>query len=162
MTSKPNGILHWSIEEISKALKIDIKDVKEYFTDGRRVSFLVERRIAKEFLNGTLPKSEGSAFDIIDSRGKKWEVRSISDKVYFSPSNQVGSGRHFDENGFLKKLNEVDGFILADIKSFPDIPFWIIPVDLVKSWWEEGKLGKNAMVSRNKILNLIKNYKKPK
>ncbi len=35
----------------------------------------------------------------------------------------VGSGRSFDEDGFLDKLSEIDGYIIADIESFPKIPF---------------------------------------
>ena len=154
--TKSNGILSWDIKEIAKALKISEKDVKNYFTDGRRVSFILERRIANEVLKGKLASNEGKGYDVLDSKGKKWEVRSISkDGVYFCPSYMVGSGRKFNEEGFLRKLDEIDGYILADIENFPDIPFWIISSSEVKQWWENNKLGKNTKISRNKILNLI-------
>ena len=38
------GVFKWNITEISKALKIKEADVRLYFTDGRRVSFILERR----------------------------------------------------------------------------------------------------------------------
>lgn len=156
MYKKPNGILTWSVEEIAKALRITPSDVREYFTDGRRVSFILERRIAKEVLNGNIASNEGKEFDIVDHRGRKWEVRSISRSgVYFCPSYMVGSGRHFEEKGFLQKLEEIDGYILADIESFPDIPFWIIPSDLVKGWWNSNKIGTTTKISRDKALALI-------
>lgn len=92
MSRKPNGKLTWDINEIAGALKINAEDVREYFTDGRRVSFILERRIAREVLKGTISPSEGAGFDIIDSSGGKWEVRSISrGGIYFCPSYMVGS-----------------------------------------------------------------------
>jgi hypothetical protein len=161
MNKEPNGLLIWDIEEIARALKISIEDVREYFTDGRRVSFILERRIAREILKGSLSPSEGAGFDVIDSSGGKWEVRSISkDGIYFCPSYMVGSGRHFEENGFLSKLNDIRGYIIADIESFPNIPFWIIPSEQVRKWWGEQKLGTTTKISRNKALKLISGSKK--
>jgi len=156
MSNDPNGILSWNIEEIAKALKIRPEDVREYFTDGRRVSFIVERRIAREILKGKLAPTEGAGYDVIDSQGGKWEVRSITrGGIYFCPSYMVGSGRHFEEEGFLRKLEEIKGFIIADIESFPDIPFWIIPVEQVKEWWFSGKLGTTTKISRKRALELL-------
>jgi hypothetical protein len=40
--------LEWSINNLINALDLNEEDVKKYFTDGRRVSFLTERKIAKE------------------------------------------------------------------------------------------------------------------
>jgi len=137
MSADPNGILSWDVHEIAKVLKIRPEDVREYFTDGRRVSFIVERRLARE-----VPLLWVLIYLLIDSHGNKWEVRSITRSgIYFCPSYMVGSGRHFEEEGFLRKLNEIKGFIIADVESFPNIPFWIIPVEQVKKWWDSGKLG---------------------
>ncbi|HDG67534.1 MAG TPA: hypothetical protein ENG11_00110 [candidate division Zixibacteria bacterium] len=160
MDREPNGVLSWDIEQIAKALKIKPEDVREYFTDGRRVSFIVERRIAREVLKGKLAPTEGAGYDVIDSHGGKWEIRSITrGGIYFCPSYMVGSGRHFEEKGFLRKLEEIKGFIIADIESFPDIPFWIIPVEQVKEWWFSGKLGKFTKISRKKALELLQEDK---
>jgi hypothetical protein len=84
--------------------------VKEYLTDGRRVSFLPERRLSREVFEGTLAPSEGAGYDLLDREGLKWEVRSVSKGgVYFCPSYMVGSGRSFEEKGFLDKLSEIEG-----------------------------------------------------
>ena len=156
MSKEPNGTIVWKIEEIAQALRISVEDVREYFTDGRRVSFILERRIAHEILKGTLAPTEGAGFDIVDSKGGKWEVRSISKGgIYFCPSYMVGSGRSFDEDGFLNKLSEIRGYITADIESFPQIPFWIIYSEQVLTWWKEGKLGTTSKISREKALKLI-------
>src|SRR3989344_2807512 len=152
------GVFKWNITEISKALKIKEADERLYFTDGRRVSFILERRIAYEILKGSLAPSEGAGYDVLDTDGGKWEVRSISkDGIYFCPSYMVGSGRKFELQGFLKKLKEVRGYIISDIESFPEVPFWIIPVEQVKRWWEHGKLGKNTKITRATALSLIAN-----
>ena len=150
------GIFTWNIKEISNALKIKESDVKLYFTDGRRVSFILERRLADEILKGKLAPSEGAGYDLIDSSGGKWEVRSISKGgIYFCPSYMVGSGRSFEENGFLRKLKEIKGYIISDIESFPEVPFWIVPVEIVINWWKKGELGTSTKISHEKALRLI-------
>ena len=110
------GQFEWNIQEVSDALKISVDDVMAYFTDGRRVSFLLERRIAYEVLHGILAPSEGAGYDVIDAQGRKWEVRSVSrGGIYFCPSYMVGSGRSFDEAGFLSKMDEIASYVVSDI-----------------------------------------------
>ena len=156
MYKGPNGNLIWDVQDIAKALKISVDGVREYFTDGRRVSFLIERRIAHEILKGTVSKSEGAGFDVIAPDGGKWEVRSISKSgIYFCPSYMVGSGRSFNEAGFQSKISEIRGYIVADIESFPNIPFWIISSDQVLKWWDERRLGTTTSISRKKALELL-------
>ncbi|MCX6778124.1 MAG: hypothetical protein NT157_04530 [Candidatus Micrarchaeota archaeon] len=152
----PDNVLSWDARKIAEAFKIKDEDVRLYFTDGRRVSFIIERRLAYEVLNGTLAPSEGAGFDLFDSEGNKWEVRCITKGgVYFCPSNMVGKGRKFEERGFLDKLDEIKGYILADAESFPDMPFWIIPTEQVRAWYDAGTLGKNSKITRKKALELI-------
>jgi len=148
--------LQWNVTDVARALKISEKDVREYFTDGRRVSFIIERRIAKEVLKGDLPQSEGAHFDILDEQGNKWEVRCISKGgIYFCPSKMVGSGRSFEESGFSEKLSEIEGYVIADITSFPNIPFWFVKAQQVLGWWKSGLLGKTTKISRTRALSLI-------
>jgi hypothetical protein len=152
-----SDLLTWDEQDIAKALKIKPSDVRLYFTDGRRISFLIERRIAYEVLFGALAPSEGAGFDLFDSKGKKWEVRSITKGgIYFCPSYMVGSGRHFEEAGFLEKLKEIEGYVVSDIESFPNVPFWIISAQQVRAWYDAGQLGINSSVSRERALQLIR------
>jgi hypothetical protein len=159
MAADRGMVLAWSIPEIAKALKIEEGDVEEYFTDGRRVSFLLERRIAKR-LDWVLAPSEGAGYDLVDRKGRQWEVRSITKGgVYFSPSKDVGSGRSYTEKGFMDKVGHLAGYVLCDIESFPRIPFWIIPVEQVLRWKDGGLLGTQARASRSKILDLLRSNK---
>lgn len=148
--------LHWNEKEIAHAFKIAPRDVREYLTDGRRVSFIIERRLMWENKGWRLASSEGAGYDLIDPKGGKWEVRSITGGgVYFNPSNQVGAGRNFDEQGFLTKLADLEGFILSDIVPFPVVSVYRVPVNDVLGWYNDGKLGMNARVTRKKILELL-------
>jgi len=157
MNERENGRFRWNLSEIAKALKIKEEDVKLYFKDGRRISFLLERRLAYEVLDGKLAPSEGAGFDLVDSQNNNWEVRSITkDGVYFCPSYMVGSGRKFNEKGFLNKVKEIRGYIISDIESFPNVPFWIVTSSQILEWWNKGELGRTTKISRKKALNLIK------
>lgn len=154
--ASPDGIFKWDIPRISLALGINADDARLYFTDGRRVSFLLERRIAYEVLSGKLAPSEGAGYDVLDGDGGKWEIRSISKQgIYFCPSYMVGSGRSFREDGFLRKLEEIAGYVVSDIEEFPRVPYWIIKEITVKDWWLAGWLGNSTKISRKRALNLL-------
>lgn len=114
--------------------------------------------MASEVINGTLAPSEGAGYDLVDQNGGKWEVRSITKRgIYFCPSYMVGSGRSFFESGFLDKLEDIEGYIVSDVESFPNVPFWILGKEIVENWWNFGQLGKSTKISRKKALNLIAN-----
>jgi hypothetical protein len=139
---RPSGYLRWDIRQLAKAMHLTKDEVKRYFTDGRRVSFLVDRRIAREVLHGQLPIDEGKPHDVIDAKQQKWEVRSVTKHgVYFCPSYMVGSQRKFNGKGFENKLKAISGYVIADVASFPKVPYWIIPASVVAMWWENGELG---------------------
>lgn len=150
------GLLEWDLENVAQSLHLTQGEAQQYFTDGRRVSFILERRICREIAKGTLSPSEGAGFDLIDENGQKWEVRSItSSGIYFCPSYMVGSGRKFDEYGFMAKLSEIEGYFVGDVAEFPEIPVWKIPEATVRSWYERGMLGAGTKVSRSRALNLL-------
>jgi hypothetical protein len=148
--------IKWDAEKLAEAFQVNAKDVREYFTDGRRVSFIIERRLKWDHPGWELAPSEGAGYDLKDPQGGLWEVRSLTrGGVYFTPSNQVGSGRKFNEDGFQAKLIGIKGFILSDIEMFPDIDVYVVPVANVIRWHKAGILGSNAKVSRGKFLSLV-------
>jgi hypothetical protein len=153
---KPTKTLSWNIDEVASALKIDTGSVREYFTDGRRVAFLIERRIAREE-GFQLATSEGAAFDLVDGSGGSWEVRNITRSgIYFCPSYMVGSGRSFDTPGFLRKLAGISGYIVTDIESFPTVPYWILKRDIIEQWWRGNRLGSNTKISHVRMMELLR------
>jgi hypothetical protein len=116
----------------------------------------MERRIARELLQGELSSSEGAAWDVIDSDGNKWEVRSLTKQgMYFCPSYMVGKNRKYDEAGFLEKLNEIEGYAIADVLRFPNIPIWFVSKTLVQGWHQAGELGAKTKTGRTRVLKLL-------
>lgn len=145
--------MHWDENALASAFNVSPEDIREYLTDGRRVSFIIERRLKWENPGWSLAPSEGAGYDLLDPSGDKWEVRSITRQgVYFNPSNQVGSGRTFNVQGFLNKLSGIKGFILSDIVTFPTVEIFKVPVENVLRWHNEDRLGANAKVSRDRFL----------
>jgi hypothetical protein len=151
--------LSWSYDEVgslAELLRLTRPEVIEYFRDGRRVSFIIERRIAREILNGTLATSEGANYDVEDDRGGCWEVRSLtSGGFYFCPSYMVGSGRSFDEQGFLQKVNRIDGYWIADVTGFPCVPCYEVGAAEVLRWWRDRVLGATSKISFKKAKRLL-------
>ena len=148
--------MEWDLAELARAFRVREQDIKEYLTDGRRVSFIIERRLKWEHEGWELAPSEGAGYDLRDPDGGLWEVRSLTGSgVYFTPSAQVGSGRRFDEAGLLKKLEGLKGFILSDVVRFPTVDVFVVPVMYVIEWYQAGLLGVNAQVSRRKFLDRL-------
>ena len=117
------GILKWNLNSIAVSMHLSPAETLDYFTDGCRVSFILERRICREIIVGRLAPNEAAGFDLIDAHGRKWEVRWITRQgVYFRSSYMVGSGRKFDEGGLFKKLHEIEGYVISDVTKFPEIP----------------------------------------
>jgi hypothetical protein len=148
--------LKWDLDALADALGMKPAEVKEYLSDGRRASFLIERRLKKDNAGWKLAPSEGADYDLSDPEGGKWEVRSITrGGVYFNPSNQVGSSRSFDEGAFLAKLSKIKGFILSDIVDFPTVDVFVIPSKTVRKWYKAGDLGAGTRVSRKTFLDQL-------
>lgn len=151
----PTGSLTWDNVKLASALKLSLRGVSEYFKDGRRIAFLVERRLAavEDLL---LADSEGASYDLKERTGERWEVRTVTKGgVFLCPSHMVGAGRKFELKGWLDKVASVKGFILVDVDLFPQCRYWAIMSEDVLSWWDRGLLGKTTSVSRKSILSMI-------
>ena len=149
--------LQWDIQKLSEALCLSKEDVIDYFKDGRRISFILERRICREVLGGKMPKSEGESFDIFDKDGGKWEVRSVTDTgTYFCPSSMIGAGRSFDEDGFISKLQGIEGYILADITKFPKVEYWSATSYEIIDLYVNKRIHHSTKVGRQRVMDLTK------
>ncbi len=151
------GTLTWNVKTLAKQLHLTVDETLEYFKDGRRGSFVIERRIAREMIRGRIAESEGSSFDVYDRKGNKWEVRSLTrNGIYFCPSNMVGSGRKFKEAGFQAKLRGIKGYYVARITTFPEVEVYKIDSKQVRTWHKNKELGKNTKISLSKMEKLLK------
>lgn len=148
-------ILEWDLDELAAAMHLEKDEVLMYFRDGRRISFIMERRIRDAFPSWKLAPSEGSGFDLIDDEGGCWEARSVSSGIYFCPSYMVGSGRKFEEAGFLAKLDAIQGYVCSDIMKFPRVPVYMVPGDLILDLYQRGQLGAGTRISSARFYDLI-------
>ena len=150
------GTLTWDVQALARELHLSVDDTLTYFQDGRRCSFITERRIAKEFIGGRIADSEGAAYDVFDQDDKKWEVRSLTRSgIYFCPSYMVGAGRKFDEAGFQAKLDEIKGYYVARITTFPEVEVFKIDVEQVRKWHKNNELGPSTKISKAKMEQLL-------
>ena len=141
---------------LAKQLHLTVEETLEYFKDGRRGSFVIERRIAREIIRGTIAENEGKSFDVYDSEGNKWEVRSLTKGgIYFCPSNMIGSGRKFVEAGFQAKLRGIKGYYVARITTFPKVEVYKIDSKQVRKWHKNKELGKTTKISLSKMEKLL-------
>lgn len=146
----PFHVVSCDLTSLSLGLGLSESVTSAYFKDGRRGGPLVENRVIAD-LGGTKAPSEGSPFDYVNEDGQKFEIRAVTDKgVSFAPSNQTGAGRSFNQDGFLEKLDLVDGYIFADLTQFPDVPCYMVTSEMARELYEQGLLGKNARVSSPK------------
>ena len=130
---KPIGHMNWNVKALAQSMQITVKEVNEYFQDGRRGSFLMELTLAK-VLNGTL-SSTGDSFDLTLSGTQKWEIRSLTTRISFANSNNKGKGRVFNEDNFLSKLDSIEGYIVTDLNNFPTVPYYKIDAEVVRTWY---------------------------
>ena len=88
--------IKFDAQKLADAFGVKDEDVHAFMTDGRRASFMIERRIMWAHPGWSLAPSEGAGYDLLSPTGDCWEVRSITKGgVYFNPSAQVGKGRAF-------------------------------------------------------------------
>jgi len=148
--------IEFDCDQLASAFGVAPDDVYEFMTDGRRASFIIERRLKWAHEGWQLAPTEGSGYDLRAPDGGLWEVRSVTrGGVYFNPSAQVGSGRRFEEAGFLAKCGQIAGYILSDITKFPKVPVFVVPVENVMRWYETGMLGSSAKVSRARFYDRL-------
>lgn len=147
-------LFEWDLPQLAEAMHLSEDEVVAYFTDGRRISFILERRI-RDALGWTLAPSEGSGFDLIDEQGRNWEVRSVTRGIYFCPSYMIGSGRKFDEPGFITKLDSIAGYVCSDIRKFPRVPVWMVPCNLIRNLYYAARLGAGTRISSASFYSVI-------
>ena len=61
----------------------------------------------------------------------------------------IGSGRSFEEKGFLNKLDEIEGYYICDIQKFPKVPYMTISSKIVRDHYFSGKFNKKTKPIRS-------------
>lgn len=150
------GTLQWDEKALASALKLDVSEIKPYFKDGRRISFLLERSLVKRLMPGKLAISERDPYDIELRNGEKWEVRCITSRgVKFGPSKNTGGSRKFSEKDFLHKLKSIAGYALCDVTNFPSVAIYKVPSNAILKLYKSGSLGLSASLTSAKRVKTI-------
>ena len=67
-----------------------------------------------------------------------------------------GKGRYFEEAGFQAKLNEIKGYYVARITTFPEVDVYKIDVEQVREWHKNKELGPTTEISKARMEELLK------
>lgn len=148
------GIFEWDTAKIATGLVIPEERVLQFFKDGRRFAWLFEESLAER--HGMTRQGETDDADLVDPAGRRWEARCCTKGgLFFCPSNMVGKGRTFNFEDWVAKQAGVAGWIVADITTFPRVPYWVIPDHVVGGWWNAGELGPKTKVLHSKFRLLL-------
>ncbi|MDA7943134.1 MAG: hypothetical protein MPJ06_03905 [Nitrosopumilus sp.] len=147
------GKLEWDLERLADVLRLSKEEARDYFRDGRRSGFLVEKGILRK--NPMLKAAPENMIYDVQNGEERWEVRTItSNGINFRPSVDIGAGRKFNKTRFEQKLQCVTGFIVCDVSTFPVVPYWSILSRIIAEWHHEKTISKGK-TSYKKAIRLI-------
>ena len=94
--------------------------LQDFFKDGRNASFMLEEQLTHWFPQ--LTRVEGNKdHDHVDKQGRKYDAKNFTKGgLKFMPSNQLGSGRKFNEAVAHAKAKDLI-YICCDIVEFPKV-----------------------------------------
>jgi hypothetical protein len=133
----------------------------DFLSDGRHVGRIGEEWVA-ELIDG-IRQPENSSFDVLANKSKYYEknirleVRSAIKNVSFASSKEVGSGRTVTEEGFVKKLESLDVFIIIDSRRI--LEGFVTIIELTKDDILGFNLGKNKSMKASKFWKKIDTWK---
>jgi hypothetical protein len=142
-------------EKLSEGFKLPVEQVIKFLNDGRVMGRLGE--FIHSLSSGGGRQNENSSFDILEEDNQKSEVRSITKRVSFASSKEVGFGRKVTENGFKEKLNSIDRYILLDLRNLKNGTYDTIEV--TKEDIKMLNLGKNKTMEATKFFKIYDKVK---
>ena len=142
-------------EKLSEGFKLPVEQVIKFLNDGRVMGRLGE--FIHSLSSGGGRQNENSSFDILEEDNQKSEVRSITKRVSFASSKEVGFGRKVTEDGFKKKLNSIDRYILLDLRNLKNGTYDTIEV--TKEDIKMLNLGKNKTMEATKFFKIYDKVK---
>lgn len=137
---------------LASALGLASEEVAyDFLNDGR-----IMGRLGEFWANGDR-QNENSPFDVKNNFGERIEVRSITDKVSFASSKEIGYGRKVTAEGFQNKLNSLDKYLLLDLR---DLKAGVVSmIEISKDEVQELPIGKNKSISAKKFYEIYDRIK---
>lgn len=124
----------------------DSEEAYKFLNDGR-----ITGRLGEFWVDGKR-QNENAPFDVKNNNGERIEVRSITKKVSFASSKEVGYGRSVTEEGFNQKLNSLDKYLLLDIRDLKEGKVHMIEIN--KEQLEKLPIGKNKDMTAEKFYKI--------
>lgn len=160
------GIKKLRVVDASSMLDNNIftrEQMLEAFSNGSIFGKMAETLVANIYDSLCKPKAAQTYFDLEDKATGtfKIEVRTLTKGgCLLIPSNQIGAGRSYNQEEYLKKLSMINGFIIVDIRTFPDISLYWLDKTIAYEVFETGiKTKKEYAIVQNEGSSLDENKK---
>jgi hypothetical protein len=144
-------------EYVARGIGLGIGETANLFADGRVSGEILQRVAIRQF--GLLTSKNCELYDAtFPLSQEKIEIRLITrNGVQTRPSNQIGAGRSFDKNLYMKKLVKVEYFLFIDLREIANtIPCYLVPSGIIGKFFIKEKLDKGgATRSKTVIADLL-------
>lgn len=156
------GIKKLKTIDASSLLNNDVftrQQMLEAYRNGSIFGKMAETLVANNYEKLCKPKAAQTYFDLEDvATGEfKIEVRTMTKGgCLLIPSNQIGKGRSYNEEEYVKKLNAINGFIIVDIRVFPEVTLYWLDKNVVYDLFHTGiknKFGYDTILTEGNRLN---------
>ena len=144
MIQNSRGQLNWDAAAVAEALHLTDKEAVAHSRDGRHLGDIIERIISRE-LNVRMTEHEGGHL-LFDEDEQPWRVRRLTKGgVIFSPQSMQGTGRTFSAFDFTTFVLKHTGFIVADVETWPRVPYVAVLSDDIIKLHSRGYIGGGRM-----------------
>ncbi|MBF2735375.1 MAG: hypothetical protein ISN26_04750 [Betaproteobacteria bacterium AqS2] len=141
---------------MAKGMDVTEAEIHEFFKIPGAAADLAEMAVVRKLM-GWRRAAKASWHDYIDDQGKRWKFRSIAASgLRFNASKRRCARDRFAEAGFQRQLSQLEGFVLADVFTFPRLDVHLVETKTLRRWHAERRLGASTYVSRKKLLRMLK------
>lgn len=126
---------------------ITVYDVNRMFKrDGRIYPHILKPRLARELhYREYIALGEGipSPAQLVDDDSGLWQIRTVtkgSGVSFMQQTMRSGrtDGRGYSEQKFMDHVRHLAGFLVCDIRTFPELVIYEVPSEVVCDWQDEG------------------------
>lgn len=160
------GVKKLKVIDVSSMLENMVftrEQMLEAFSNGSIFGKMAETLVANTYITLCKPKAAQTYFDLEDKATGtfKVEVRTLTKSgCLLIPSNQIGAGRSYNEEEYLKKLSLINGFVIVDIRTFPELILYWLDKNIVFEIFKTGiKNKKEYAIILNEGTSLDENKK---
>jgi len=141
--------LNWDVQALADSMGITARDVLRMFkNDGRIYPHILKPRLARELeYREYISFGDPSPAQLIDDENGLWQIRAMtkSSGVSFMRQSMRSTGIEYNEKKFLDYVSRLAGFLVCDVRSFPELVVYEVSKESVWHWHEGGRLCNGLM-----------------